>query len=479
LPLRPGVKIALFGRFAKYPRYQGAGSSLINPTRLDNLYSELAQLIGEDKLIYAPGYTEKGDDGDEGLIQEALAAALPASVIVICAGLTEMYEVEGVDRSHMNLPAGHEALIQRIAAVHKNVVVVLSNGSPVEMPWIHDVPAVLEGYLGGQAGGGALADILTGKVNPSGKLAETFPLKLEDTPAYPYRGTATTVEYRESIYVGYRYYDTARVDVLFPFGHGLSYTSFVYRDLVLVQSGDTVNVTFMVKNSGPAAGKEIVQVYVRDLQSSAFRPDKELKGFTKVDLEPGEEAQVTLKLDWRAFAFYGVGSKDWVVESGDFEILVGASSQDIRLTASLHLTARGTICPIDKAKLAPYYHPSKDRRYSQADFEALLGHPVPDGARPQKGCYTLNTPICEMSGSFIGRRLYRMMTGQVAKMVQDKKDTPTAVLMRSTVQEMPMRSMLMTGGRFNRPKLESLLMMINGHFFRGLAAFIKSGLSRD
>jgi beta-glucosidase len=480
LPLRPGVKIALIGRFAKYPRYQGAGSSLINPTRLDNLYSELAEHTGEDNLIYAPGYTEKGDGADKGLIHEALETARLAEVTVICAGLTDLFEVEGIDRKHLNLPDGHDALIQALAAEHTNLVVVLSNGAPVEMPWIHDVPAVLEGYLGGQAGGGALADILTGKVNPSGKLAETFPLKLEHTPAYPYRGAATSVEYRESIYVGYRFYDTAEVDVLFPFGHGLSYTTFAYRDLEASQSCDKVNVTLKLKNSGPVMGKEIVQVYVRDLQSSVFRPDKELKGFTKVELEPGEEAEVTVTLDWRAFAFYDGDSKDWVVEPGDFEILVGASSQDIRLTATLHLEAgKGNVSPIDKAKLAAYYHPSKDCRYSQADFEALLGHPVPVRARPQKGSYTINTPICEMRGSFIGRRLYRMMVDQVANMTLDKEDTPTAVLMRNTIQEMPLRSMLMAGGRFNRPMLEALLLMINGHFVEGLALFIKSSLSRN
>ena len=296
LPLQAGARIALIGRFARSPRYQGAGSSLINPSRLDNLYDELAKLVGEANLTYAPGYTEKGDAADEALIQEALAAASQADVVVVCAGLTDMDEVEGIDRKHMQLPAGHAALIQRLAAAHKKVVVVLSNGSPVEMPWVNDVSAILEGYLGGQAGAGALADILTGKVNPSGKLAETFPIKLQDTLPYPYPGGPATVEYRESIYVGYRYYDTAHVEVLFPFGHGLSYTTFAYRDLVLTQSGDTVTATFKVKNTGPVAGKETAQLYVRDLQSTAFRPEKELKGFAKVDLQPGEETEVTITL---------------------------------------------------------------------------------------------------------------------------------------------------------------------------------------
>jgi beta-glucosidase len=479
LPMQAGAKLALIGRFAKVPRYQGAGSSHITPTRLDNLYDELAKRVGGANLTYAPGYTKAGRAVDEPLIREALAVASRADVIVICAGLPEMYEIEGVDRLHMNLPAGHDALIQRVVAAHKNVVVVLSNGAPVEMPWVNDAPAILEGYLGGQAGAGALADILTGEVNPSGKLAETFPLKLQDTPAQPYPGGPIAVEYREGICVGYRYYDTAEVDVLFPFGHGLSYTTFAYRDLSLTQSGETVTASFKIKNTGARAGKEIAQLYVRDVQSTHFRPDKELKGFAKVALEPGEETKVTLTLDWRAFAFYDAGSKEWVVEEGDFEILVGASSRDIRLRASLHLAgAHGTTSPVDRAKLAAYYELSKDHRFTKADFEALLGRPVPAEVKPQKGRYTLNTPISEMSDSFIGRQLYKVMTSQTKKMLKDE-DTPTGAVIRAYIREMPMRGMLMLGGPLNRPKLEALLLMINGHFFKGLLALIKAGSSKS
>ena len=479
LPLPAGSRIALVGRFAKSPRYQGAGSSLINPSRLDNLYDELAKLIGEANLTYAPGYTEKGEAADEALIQGALAAASQADVVVVCAGLTDMDEVEGIDRKHMQVPAGHNALIGRLAAVHKQVVVVLSNGSPIEMPWVNNVSAVLEGYLGGQAGAGALADILTGQVNPSGKLAETFPIKLQDTLPYPYPGGPATVEYRESIYVGYRYYDTAHVEVLFPFGHGLSYTTFAYRDLALTQSGDTVIATFKVKNTGSIAGKETTQLYVRDVQSTAFRPEKELKGFDKVDLQPGEEAEMTITLSPRAFAFYDTGSKDWVVEAGDFEILVGASSRDIRLTAALHRTAgQGTASLVDQAKLGAYYHLTEGYRFSQSDFEALLGYPVPANVEPQKGQYTLNTPVSELTGSFIGRQLYKMMGNAIGKMIQGQEDTPTGALMRAMVQEMPMRSMLMTPGPLDRPKLEALLLMMNGHFFKGLSGLLKAGSAK-
>ncbi len=217
LPLQENVNIALIGRFAKIPRYQGAGSSLMNPTRLDNLYDEMVKLVGDENLAYAPGYSEKGDQADEVLIHEALEVAKSADVVVICAGLTDLHEIEGLDREHMKMPSEHDALIQRIAAIHPNVVVVLSNGSPLEMPWVNVVPGILEGYLGGQAGAGAIADILFGKVNPSGKLAETFPIKLEDNPSYHYFPSGpSTVEYRESIYIGYRYYEFGQAGCTFP-----------------------------------------------------------------------------------------------------------------------------------------------------------------------------------------------------------------------------------------------------------------------
>ena len=477
LPLPADARIALIGRFARTPRYQGAGSSLINPTRLDNLHDELIRLVGAERVTYAAGYTEKGEAADEALIQEALAVAGQADVVVICAGLTDMYEVEGLDRDHMHMPPGHDALIQRVAAAHEKVVVVLSNGAPVEMPWCDAVPAILEGYLGGQAGAGALADILTGRVNPSGTLAETFPRSLSDVPAQPYPGGPVTVEYCESLYVGYRYYDTAQQPVLFPFGHGLSYTTFAYRDLTVEAKGDSVTVTFWVRNTGDRAGQEIAQVYVRDVAASHFRPDKELKGFDKIALQPGEEKTVTLELDRRAFAFYDAGRKEWVLETGDFEILVGASSRDVRLAATVSLTSEQRPAPYaDSAALAPYFSPIR-APFSRDAFAALYGRPLPENTPPQKGQYTLNTPISEMQGSFVGRQLFHMMQDQIRKMMVGQEGTPTGAMMMSMVQEMPLRSMLMMGGAFNREKLEALLAMINGHFFSGLWAFLRANKS--
>ena len=482
LPLAKDTKVALIGRFAKEPRYQGAGSSLINPSQLDNLYDEIVNLAGDDNITYAPGYTQSGDRADEAIIQAALDVAKAADVVVVCAGLTDIYEVEGLDRDHMNMPPGHDALIERIAAVHANVVVVLSNGSPVEMPWADCVSGILEGYLGGQAGAGALADILYGVTNPSGKLAETFPLKLADNPCQHYfpMGPAI-VEYRESIYVGYRYYDTVNQDVLYPFGHGLSYTTFEYSDLQFSQNQlsdqDTLTLTFKVKNTGAVAGKEIAQVYVRDVETTAFRPDKELKGFAKVDLAPGEETQVVIELGPRAFAYFNTEFGDWHVESGKFELLVGASSREILLKAEVEITSSKSAIPApDQEKLAVYYDFPKGTPVSQNDFEALLGKPVPPNMPSQKGSYTLNTPVGDMSETFIGRQLANLMNKQVSKMIAGMEDTPTALLMETMIKELPLRGMLMMGdGSLNRELLEALLVMINGQFFKGLGALIKAG----
>jgi beta-glucosidase len=482
LPLSDNTKIALIGRFAKSPRYQGAGSSLMNPTQLDNLHDEMIELVGEENIVFAPGYTKKGDQADEALIQEAIEIAKTAEVVVVCAGLTDMYEVEGLDREHMKMPPGHGALIQALTAAHQKVVVVLSNGSPVEMPWANAVSGILEAYLGGQAGAGAVADILFGKVNPSGKLAETFPNRLEDNPSHHYfPGGPAIVEYRESIYVGYRYYDTVNQDVLFPFGHGLSYTTFKYSDLQLSRSeiSDTDPLTAMVKvkNTGSMVGKEIIQLYVRDVESSAFRPQKELKGFAKVELQPGEETEVSINLTPRAFAYYNTDLKDWVIESGVFEILVGASSQGHLLSATVEVSSTHTAAytMVDGDKSSVYYNFPKGTPVNQKDFEELLGKPVSPNSGPQKGMYTINTPIGDMTDSFIGRQLYNFMGKQMAKMIEGQEDTPTALLMEAMAKESPLRTMLMVGdGSITREMLDGLIIMINGHFFKGAAALIKA-----
>ncbi|MDX9864773.1 MAG: glycoside hydrolase family 3 C-terminal domain-containing protein [Anaerolineaceae bacterium] len=474
LPVAEGAVIALVGRFAKVPRYQGGGSSLMEPTRLDTLYDEMLALVGKDRLRYAPGYDAKSDLPDDVLIEEALKVSKGADVVVVCAGLPDLYETEGLDRTHMHMPPAHNALIQQLADAHERVVVVLSNGSPVEMPWVNEVQAVLEGYLGGQAGAGGIADILLGRVNPGGKLAETFPLKLEDNPSYPhFPGGPAVVEYRESLYVGYRYYDTVQQEVLFPFGHGLSYTRFAYRDLA-VQPGSGENafvVTLKVKNTGAVAGDEIVQLYVRDVEASVFRPEKELKGFARVSLQPGEETVVMLELDSRAFAFYDTMRHDWIVEAGTFEILVGASSRDIRLKTMIEAgseTAGGQQHPV-------YRHFPKGAVIDKAEFEALLGRPVPPNEIEKKGSYTLNTPLYDLRGSAVGRRLYKMIQKQAAGMIVGQEDTSTALMMQSMIKDMPLRNLLMmSGGRLNANVLEGMLLLMNAKFLKGMLVLFRS-----
>ena len=342
LPLNPSEKIAFIGGFAKNPRFQGGGSSHINCFRTA---SALDSLPEHAQVTYAEGFPADRDAYDETLAAAAIKAAENADKAVIFAGLPDSFESEGYDRSHMQLPSCQNRLISEILKVQPNTIVVLHNGSPVELPWRHEVKGILEAYLGGQAGGAAVTRILFGAVNPSGKLAETFPEKLSDNPSYLFFGDGDKVEYREGIYVGYRYYDTKEMPVAYPFGYGLSYTTFAYSNLCLdkeaMTDSDTLHVSFDITNTGSAAGKEIVQLYIRDLTGSTNRPLKELKGFEKVSLEPGETKTVTIELDYRSFAWYSTNLGDWYAAGGSYEILIGASSRDIRLLSKVTLkTAR-------------------------------------------------------------------------------------------------------------------------------------------
>ncbi len=343
LPLSKKGRVAVIGEFAVQPRYQGSGSSHINPTQLDQALDEIRKLVdSESEVTYAPGYDLDSDDVKNELVQEAVKLAGEANVVILFTGLPDRYESEGYDRTHLELPLNHKQLIKELAAVQPNLVVVLSNGSPVTMPWLDQTSAVLEGYLGGQAGGGAVADLLFGEVNPSGKLPETFPVQLSDNPSFlNFPGEGDRVEYREGIFVGYRYYDTKQLEPLFPFGYGLSYTSFEYSELQIDRTSmtdqDTVNVQVTVRNTGSRGGQEIVQLYVHDSESSVIRPEQELKGFAKVALEPGESKTVSFTLDKRAFAYYHTELHDWHVETGEYELRIGASSRDIRLKQTIEV----------------------------------------------------------------------------------------------------------------------------------------------
>lgn len=344
LPLEKKGKIAVIGAFAKQPRYQGAGSSRVNPTKLDIPYNEMEKAAMDAQFLYAQGYSLNSDEVNEELIREAQMAASQTDAAILFVGLPEKYDAEGVDRKHLRLPDNQNTLIEAIAEVQTNTIIVLLNGSAVEMPWVNKVKGILEAYLGGQGMAGAVADLLFGDKNPSGKLAETFPEKLNHTPSFiNFPGERDKVEYREGLFVGYRYYDKLDVKTLFPFGHGLSYTTFEYSDIRLdkkeILDTEEVTVTAKIKNTGNQFGKEIVQLYVKDVNSSVIRPVKELKGFEKIALDPGEEKLVTFTLGKRAFAYYHVELKDWYVESGEFEILIGKSSKDIVLSEMIQVNS--------------------------------------------------------------------------------------------------------------------------------------------
>lgn len=339
-------KIAIIGEYAKYPRYQGEGSSHVTPTTIENPYDEIIKIIGNSiKLYYSKGYdvSSENRDDDNALLKEAKKIAKECDVVILFVGTPESYDSENKDKTNINLPEKQVRLIKEIGKIQKDVIVVISNGSPVTMsPWSKHVDAILEAWLSGQASGGAIADILFGIITPSGKLSSTFPIQLSDNPAYfDYLNPYDTLEYKEGIFVGYRYYDKKNIEVEFPFGYGLSYTTFNYSDLTfskdVLRDTDTLEVKLKVKNTGRYFGKEIIQLYIKNIVSTLQRPVKELKAFEKVSLFPGEEKEVILELSSSDFAYYDVSTGNWVVESGPYEILIGKSSRDIVLSKNIYL----------------------------------------------------------------------------------------------------------------------------------------------
>lgn len=468
LPLKAGEPVALIGGFAKTPRYQGAGSSLIHPLQLDSAYNEM-QARGLP-MTYAQGYPLDSDQPDEALIAEACRAAAAAQAAVVFAGLPASYESEGFDRSHMDMPAAHNELIRRVCQVQPRTVVVLSGGAPVAMPWLEQAPAVLNLYLGGEASGSAAVDLLYGDVNPSGKLAETYPLSLEDTPCYGnFAAHGLTSEYREGLFVGYRYYDSAQKPVCFPFGFGLSYTRFAYHDLQLSRSalleGEGLSLQVTITNTGRLAGAESFQVYVRAPQGPAYRPEKELKGFGKVFLEPGESKTVTVQLDSRAFAYYNPLIHDWYVASGSYRVLVGASSRDIRLEAPVEVASLRPDAPQpDLRQLAPaYYHPEQGfQAVPDGEFEALLGYPLPQADRLPGDPFDRNSTISDMRSTAAGRAIFdQMMAATSSRMgIDPDPNDPNYLMAEHMMQEMPLRNLGMFGG-MDPAQVDALIDRLN------------------
>ena len=460
LPLDRNAVVGIIGDFARNPRYQGAGSSMVNPTRLDNLYDCL-RAAGVSIAGYAQGFDRRKPNPDQKLIDEAVRVAEAAPVVLLCVGLDEIAESEGMDWSNMELNKGQRELIEAVCKVNRNVVLVLSGGSPFVIPG--SFRAAIHGYLGGQAGAGAMADALLGKVNPSGKLNETWPLQLEDTPACAYfPSKERTAEYREGLYIGYRYYDTANIPVRYPFGHGLSYTTFLYSDI----HAEKDRVTFTIANVGAWDGAEVAQVYVSCKDGNVFRPKKELKGFAKVFLKAGESRTVSVSLDDKAFRYFNVKTNRWEVESGIYTISVASDAAHVRLSANIRV--EGTNAPAPYGAL-PGYESGRITRISEEEYRDLLGHPIPDGH--WGGELTRNDAICQLyyAKTGIARLAYKILTRVKEK--SEAKGIPDLNIL--FVYNMPFRALAkMSGGLMSDRMVDDVVLLVNGHFWRGLGRLI-------
>ena len=414
-------KIALIGDMAKNPRYQGAGSSTINPYKVENAYDCFIQ--NEIEVDYAKGYNRIETDEDKELINQAVEVAKNKDVVILFLGLTENYESEGMDRTNLEIPKNQIKLIESIYSVNQNIIVVLSNGAPITMEWKDKAKAIITGYLGGESGAKAMVNCILGKVNPSGKLAETYPIKLEDTPCFNnFPGTEVSVEYKEAIYVGYRYYDKNNIKVLYPFGYGLSYTTFEYSNLNVKNN----IVSFKIKNTGKVKGKEIAQVYVSQCNPTIFKPLKELKGFAKVELEPDEEKEVNITLDDSAFQYYNVQNKKWEIESGEYKILVGKSCESIELECKIHIDSKDEK---PEADFPEVYRNGKIQNVTDEDFEKLLGQKIPDRYIKLEEISEDNT-LEQIKNTKVGKVIYENQIQKMNKLLQEQNvNKATKVMM--------------------------------------------------
>ena len=461
LPLAAGSKVAVIGDFAKNPRYQGAGSSMVNSTQVDVLLDKL--IDSELNVIgYQQGFDRHGKP-DAALQKSACELATQADTVILCMGLDEIAESEGLDRSNLRLAQNQVDLLQAVAAVNPKIVVVLYSGSVVETPWLDNCQALLYAALGGQAGAGAVADALTGKVNPCGKLAETWPLAYADVPsAADFATRRKTVEYREGLYIGYRYFTTAEKAVRFPFGYGMSYTTFAYSDMAADEQGVSLTVT----NTGSVAGTEIVQLYIAKKNSELFRPAKELKGFARVTLAPGEKQRITIMLDDKAFRFWNVKANRWEIEGGEYELLVGASVEDIRLCEKISVHGTATVHPYEDRDLDCYYK-GNVLHVSDADFEKLLGHPIPKG----KTKIDRNLTLGELNHarSPLGWLVWLVLT--ILLDVSYKRGKPDLNILFQ--YNMPLRALAkMTNGAISMGMVDGIVMELQGFWILGLVRVI-------
>ena len=463
LPIAKKCRVALIGDFAETPRYQGTGSSIVNAVKVDTI----KKLIGNYDIIYL-GYEQgyvRGGATDTKRKEAAVKLAQKADVVVYCFGLDEISEVEGMDRTHMRIPQNQSELLEELAVVNKNIVGVLSAGAPVEMPWQAKCRALVYSCLSGQAGAKAILDVLTGKKNPSGKLSETFPVCYEDTPAFyhfPTKGRNT--EYREGIFVGYRYYDTAGIKVAYPFGYGMSYTEFAYSDLEVTAEG----AEFIIANIGSVDGAEIAQMYVSAPKEKLFRPEKELKGFRKIFLKVGESKKIKIPFDDKTFRYWNIETEKWETETGKYTICIGANILDIRLSKVFSVEGTREKIPYDKTKI-PSYYSGDIQKTSRREFEHLIGRPVSE--KQKQTLLGPNDPLCEMrhAKSRLARFIYRRLENK--KRRQERKGKPDLNIL--FLYNIPFRGIAkMTHGAVNMEMVDGMVEVVNGKFGKGMKKII-------
>ncbi|MGB4659991.1 MAG: glycoside hydrolase family 3 C-terminal domain-containing protein [Mobilitalea sp.] len=478
LPGNLGQRAAVIGTFAKTPRYQGAGSSKIHPTKVDNAWEALTS-CGLD-AEYSQGYLIKPDQAidEEKLISDACKVAKGKDIVYLFAGLPEGYESEGFDRTDITMPEYQNRLIEEVVKVNSNVVVILIGGAPIQLPWVDMVKGILLCYLAGEGGGRAVANLLLGNAVPCGKLAETWPLNLSDVPSVKYfPGGRNTVEYRESIFTGYRYYDTADKPVQFPFGHGLSYTNFIYSDLRVDRAecnyGDKITIHFSITNNGEVAAKETALIFVSHRNEKVFLPKKELKEFTKILLQPGETKQIARELDTKDFGYYNTIISDWYAESGEYTIIVAASCSNCRLEKTVEIHSKDQPQPDLRSTAPTYYHLSNQKfEINDKEFCALYGKPLPISDSIACRPFDAGNNLLDVQSTVTGK-LFKKIAGNMTKKVTQSSEEEEGMMI-NMMQEMPFHSLVTTGeGMISEKMMDGLLDLMNGHYGKGIVKIIK------